>query len=79
LEWHHHEPNAIWLKVTDPTTGKIVGAAWYKIFKDNPFAHEEELSVDWYPIDSRRDYVGQALFMMDGPRREKATMPQVCK
>jgi len=79
LEWHHHSPDAIWLKITDLTTSKIVGAAWYKVYKDNPFAHEEEQLVNWYPNDSTRDFVSQALTIMEKPRKEKATRPQVCK
>lgn len=77
-EWDRHDPNARWLKVVDTSTGKIAGGAWYKIYRENPFAHPEEEVVDWYPDDSSRDYVGQAIGQMEGPREEKATRPQVC-
>jgi GNAT superfamily N-acetyltransferase len=78
LEWDRSDPNARWLKVEDTSTGRIVGGAWYKIYTDNPFAHPEEEVVDWYPDDSSRDYVGQAIGQMDVPREEKAARPQVC-
>ena len=78
LEWQRHDPHAQWLKVVDTDTGKIVGGAWYKIYKENPFAHPEEEVVDWYPDDSSRDFVGQALEQLDTPRMQKATRPQVC-
>ncbi len=78
LDWHRHEPNARWLKVVDTKTGKIVGGAWYKIYNENPFAYPEDEVVDWYPDDSSRDFVGQAIFQMDIPRMQKATRPQVC-
>lgn len=79
LEWHRHEPEAIWLKVTDSISGKIVGGAWYKIYNDNPFKHHEDECVDWYPNDSTRDYVSQAITILDRPRMEKARRPQVCE
>lgn len=78
LEWHHHDPHARWLKVEEMPTRKIVGGAWYKIYKENPFEHPEEEFVDWWPDDSTRDFVGQAIAQMDLPRMEKAARPQVC-
>ncbi|PVI07446.1 acetyltransferas-like protein [Periconia macrospinosa] len=77
LEWHRHDPQSRWLKVTDTSTGKIVGGAWYKIYSENPFLHEEDEVAYWYPDDSTRDYVTQAIEQMDRPRKEKATNPQV--
>jgi hypothetical protein len=78
LEWQHHDPNAQWLKVEETATGKIVGGAWYKVYIENPFAHPEVEVVDWYPNDSSRDYVGQAIGQMDVIREDKAACPQVC-
>jgi predicted acetyltransferase len=79
LEWQQHEQqHAQWLKVQDTATGKIVGGAWYKVYKENPFAHPEEEIVDWYSDDSSRDFAGQAIGQMDVPRMEKAARPQVC-
>lgn len=79
LKWHQHDPLARWLKVVETSSGKLVGGAWYKIYRENPFAHPEEEVVDWYPDDSSRDYVGQAIGQMDGPRERKAARPQVCE
>lgn len=79
LDWDRHDPHARWLKVEDTAAGKIVGAAWYKIYEENPFAHPEEEVVDWYPDDSSRDYVEQAIGQMDRHREEMATRPQVCR
>ncbi|OAG02717.1 acyl-CoA N-acyltransferase [Paraphaeosphaeria sporulosa] len=77
LEWDRHDPQARWLKVQDVSTGRIAGAAWYKIYKEDPFAHPEEEAVEWYPDDTSRDFVSQAIRQMDRPREEKATRPQV--
>ena len=79
LSWARHDPHERWLKVVDEKTGRIVGGALYKVYEGNPFAHESEEIVDWYPDDSRRDYVSQAIVQMDVPRMEMATRPQVCK
>ncbi|KAF2683304.1 hypothetical protein K458DRAFT_452810 [Lentithecium fluviatile CBS 122367] len=66
LEWHEHDPNARWLKVEDTAIGRI-----------NPFAHPEEEVTDWYPDDSSRDFVSQAIEQMDVPRMQMAARPQV--
>ena len=79
LEWQQHDPHARWLKVADPVTGKIAGAAWYKIFTENPFANDPDVAAYWYPDASSNDFAGQAIGMMEDVRREKATRPQVCK
>ncbi|KAF1949614.1 acyl-CoA N-acyltransferase [Byssothecium circinans] len=78
LEWQHHDAHAQWIKVTDTSTGKIVGAAWYKVYHhENPFAHHEREVAEWYPDDSTREFVSQAIEQMDGPRMEKGARPQV--
>ena len=79
LEWDRHEPHARWLKVEDTATGKIAGAAWYKLYDENPFLHPEEEVVDWYPEGSEREYVGQAIAQMDRHREVLATRPHVCR
>jgi len=78
LAWHEHDPHARWLKVEESETGHIVGGAWYKIYAENPFEHPEDEVADWYPDDSSRDFVSQAIGQMDVPRMKKATRPQVC-
>lgn len=78
-EWDLHDPHARWLKVQDTSTGRIAGAAWYKIYEENPFANTEDEVADWYPDDSSRDFVSQAIGQMDDPRRELAARPQVCE
>ncbi|KAF2278075.1 acetyltransferas-like protein [Westerdykella ornata] len=82
--WHEHEPDAHWLKVVDdeaPATAaaedRIAGAAWYKIYKEDPFQHEEDEVADWYPEDSTRDFVTQAIGQMEEPRRKGARKPHV--
>ncbi|KAF2133082.1 hypothetical protein P153DRAFT_334003 [Dothidotthia symphoricarpi CBS 119687] len=77
-KWHEHEIDAHWLKVVDEgAENKIVGAAWYKIYKEDPFQHEEEEVVDWYPENSTREFVGQALEQLDEPRRNGAQKPHI--
>ncbi|KAF1976795.1 acyl-CoA N-acyltransferase [Bimuria novae-zelandiae CBS 107.79] len=78
LKDYREDPYSRLLKVEDTSTGRIAGAAWYKIYKENPFARpEEETVADWYPDDSSRDFVSQAIRQMERPRHEKGTRPQV--
>jgi len=46
---------------------------------ENPFGPQEEETVDWYPDDSTRKFVSQAIEQLDTPRTILATRPQVCK
>lgn len=44
-EWHTSDKEAYWLKVVDEEAGnQIAGAAWWRIFRENPFQdHAEEV------------------------------------
>jgi GNAT superfamily N-acetyltransferase len=79
LSWHESDPTSFWQKVVDTESGKIVGGALWKICLENPFEHPDEHSeVYWYPEDSTREFVGQALEQFDAPRARLARRPQVC-
>lgn len=41
LQWHVSDPSSYWQKVTETTTGKIIGGALWKIHPTNPFEHPE--------------------------------------
>ncbi|KAF2869230.1 acyl-CoA N-acyltransferase, partial [Massariosphaeria phaeospora] len=77
--WHQHDAHARWLKVTEAASGRIVGAAWYKIYEADPFAQgeDEDEVADWYPEDSTREFATQAIAQMERPRVEKGRRPQV--
>ncbi len=74
------DSNARWIKAVDDE-GKIVGAALWKTFSENPFAAKDgdaRPPVSWYPEGPQRDYVTATLAMLDAPRKRMATRPHVC-
>jgi hypothetical protein len=45
-KWHEQEPDAHWLKVVDEDAGNtIAGAAWFKVYKEDPFQDDEDEEV----------------------------------
>jgi hypothetical protein len=78
--WAESDPHCTWLKVTDTESGALVGGALWKIYEENPFAKpdEDDHTVTWYPDDSTREFVGQALEIFDAPRGRLAQRPHVC-
>jgi hypothetical protein len=79
-EWFESDPHSTWLKVVDTESGALVGGALWKIFEENPFAKpdDQDHEVTWFPADSTRDFVGQALEIFDAPRARLAQRPHVC-
>ncbi|ATZ57210.1 hypothetical protein BCIN_14g03700 [Botrytis cinerea B05.10] len=78
LQWHQSDPTSYWHKVIDTESGKIVGAALWKICPTNPFEHEDDHSeVSWYPEGGQRDFVAAALQRFDAPRERLAPKPQL--
>jgi len=80
LEWHQSDPTSYWHKVIDVDSGKIVGAALWKIHTTNPFEHEDDHSeVYWYPEGGQREFVARALERFDAHRKKLAPRPQLCR
>ncbi len=77
--WHTHDPSSIWQKVVDTDTGNIAGGALWNIYKENPFANPQPSQVTWFPNDSSREFVEQALQTHAAPRARAAQRPHVCK
>jgi hypothetical protein len=79
LKKAREDPHERWFKVVDTTTGRIAGAALWKIHDESPFAHEDEEDVDWWPENSTAaEFTGQMLEQLDAPRKEMGSVPQVC-
>jgi hypothetical protein len=78
LEWHQSDPTSYWHKVVDTESGKIVGAALWKICATNPFEHEDHSEAYWFPEGGRRNFVTKALERFDAPRAKVASKPQLC-
>ncbi|CAJ2500591.1 Uu.00g034440.m01.CDS01 [Anthostomella pinea] len=76
--WHTHDPSSYWQKIVDTEKdGKIAGGALWNIHKENPFANPSHPKMTWFPDDSSREWVGQALANHSVPRARVAQRPHV--
>ncbi|KAF2175457.1 hypothetical protein K469DRAFT_702208 [Zopfia rhizophila CBS 207.26] len=75
--WHVNDPSSYWQKVVDTDSSKIVGGALWNIHKENPFAEQKHSEITWYPNDSSREYVAQALGKHVSPRARMAQRAHV--
>ncbi|KAF4636753.1 hypothetical protein G7Y89_g1346 [Cudoniella acicularis] len=66
--WHTQNPSSYWQKVVDTETGKIAGGALWNINKENPIATQNTSEVIWFPSDSSRTFIEQALQAHSAPR-----------
>lgn len=77
--WHTQDPTSYWQKAFDVKTGKIVGGANWRIYKENPYAVPDSFEVTWFPDDSSRVYVEKALENYSKPRARVAQKPHLCE
>ncbi|GAW20530.1 hypothetical protein ANO14919_100380 [Xylariales sp. No.14919] len=50
LSWHRNDPSSHWVYITDESSGDVVGAAQWNIYKENPYANgPPELKAYWLP------------------------------
>ncbi|TGO17540.1 hypothetical protein BTUL_0016g00030 [Botrytis tulipae] len=75
--WHTHDPSSYWQKVVDTENGRIAGGALWKIYNENPFENPPPSTVTWFPNDSSRKYVEQALQTHSRPRYKVAQKPHI--
>lgn len=77
--WHTQDPSSYWQKVVDKDTGNIVAGALWKIHKENLFASPQVPEITWFPDDSSRLFIAQALETHSAPRVRVAQKPHLCK
>ncbi|KAI1350314.1 hypothetical protein F5Y01DRAFT_159301 [Xylaria sp. FL0043] len=75
--WHTEDPTSYWQKVVNTDTGRIAGAALWKICPSDPFAEEHNMEVSWYPDDGSRRFAEQFLELYERPRARVGRRPQV--
>ncbi|MCJ1284485.1 hypothetical protein MMC26_003817 [Xylographa opegraphella] len=71
-QWDQHmtEPGGHWLKVVDPETGIVAGAALWHIYETDPFTGAQEpLDAVWWPEGDQRKLVNMLFEQFYGPRR----------
>ncbi|KAI8631241.1 hypothetical protein F5Y19DRAFT_25181 [Xylariaceae sp. FL1651] len=58
LSWHRNDPSSNWVYITDESSGDVVGAAQWNIYKENPYANgPPELKAYWLPGGKSIRYV----------------------
>ncbi|CAG8980476.1 hypothetical protein HYALB_00013597 [Hymenoscyphus albidus] len=75
-EWHVSDPSSYWQKVTDSSTGKIIGGALWGICPTNPFEKTEHEDAYWFPEGGEREFVNEALERFETPRATMGQRPQ---
>ncbi|TVY64368.1 hypothetical protein LSUE1_G007924 [Lachnellula suecica] len=70
--WYTQDPTSKWLKVVDTETGRIAGAAIWKIHTENPFANRTHEEVTWFTDDGSRAFVEKAFELHSVPRARAA-------
>lgn len=82
-DYHNEQPTVTWIKIVDTeANNKIVGAAKWYFFRENPHAKHGErkpFSADWYPQGITREFVTRAIVQFEGPRERMAQRPHACK
>ena len=71
LQWHRSDPSSHWIKVVDEdNAGKVVGAALWHVYDQNPYARpsEMEMTCYWWPGGPKRAMADQAMGQLMKPR-----------
>ena len=68
LAWHKSDPTNHWIKVIDDATGKVVGAAWWHIYENNPYATESDEGCTWWPEGEDREMANSLMTQWVAPR-----------
>ncbi|KAI0191938.1 acyl-CoA N-acyltransferase [Astrocystis sublimbata] len=53
---HAMDPCSHWFKAVDTDTKEIVGAALWMVHSSNPFTHQHDFSVSWFPDNGSRRF-----------------------
>ncbi|KAH7311273.1 acyl-CoA N-acyltransferase [Stachybotrys elegans] len=76
--WLTQEPRSFWQKAVDSDTGRVVGAALWYVYQQDPFADDQhDMEVTWFPNDGSRRFAEQFLEIYDKPRLWAGRRPQV--
>ena len=81
IKFHHSKPSSNWVKVVDDDTGKVVGAALWHIYEEDPFKNppDEKMTCFWWPEGPKRDMADQMMRQVMRPRVERMSKPHLCK
>lgn len=78
LQWHNGDPTSHWIKVVDTETGKIVGAACWHIYEENPYSTQSDEECTWYPAGEAREMANSFMGQFLTPRTKYMAKPHIC-
>ncbi len=78
LQWHHGDPTSHWIKVVETETGRIVGAAYWHIYEENPYATQSDEECTWYPPGEGREMANSLMGQFLTPRTKYMAKPHIC-
>ena len=78
IHWHKEDPTSHWIKAVDDETGKIAGAAYWHVYKENPYATHSNEECTWYPPGEGREMANSLMGQFLTPRMKYMAKPHVC-
>lgn len=73
------QPNCTWLKVVDEESGRIAGAACWRVFDENPYQKAADpIKCTWWPEGSVNDLTCMWMEAITTSRRTFMARPHVC-
>ena len=78
LQWHNEDPTSHWIKVVDTETERIVGAACWLIYEENPYSTQSDAECTWYPAGEAREMANSLMGQFLTPRTKYMEKPHIC-
>ncbi|KAL9110770.1 MAG: hypothetical protein Q9227_004762 [Pyrenula ochraceoflavens] len=79
IKWHESDPSSHWIKVTDSSSGNIVGAANWNFFDENPYSTESDEECTWFKEGEDRKMANFLMGQFLTPRTTYMAKPHVCE
>ena len=76
---HKQNPSGRWVKVTDSSTGRFVGAALWMFFDKDPYTAQSLPECAWWPEGEGREFANLWSWGIRGPRVRYMSKPHACK
>ena len=79
IQWHNSDPHGHWIVIKDTTTNKVVAAANWEFFDENPYAKKSDEECSWFPAGEDREMANLLLGQFFVPRMAFMAKPHACK
>lgn len=82
IAWRKADPTSTWVKVVDEDTGKLVGAALWHVYDQDPYAAaggDDEHGCTWFEEGEQRDAANALIEQFFTTRMTYMRKPHVCE